>query len=302
MSTPLHRLFLVSDMHYTTEETRAEMKLIDPTVDVSLAAGPAFGHTQREKIDRITADVKREHEISPLSAVLILGDLSIDDYDVRRLKTNYCRRFKEECMDLLPVPAYAGAGNHDSYPSEMWKEIFGYEREFAFEVGGIVFLMLDTFCSFPARGASGSDYTGVDMKALERTMEKHRGKKIVLLAHHFAPEKESEAFCRFVREEDSVLALFRGHTHKHAVLYAEEYWGKKPLIDIGGYAYCGMKRNGTYTFDIFDEAWAWGYQTVDIYEDRLVVKHHTIENHYTAENGTFDIPGSVSDYCEIPFS
>ena len=50
---PKHRVLLVSDMHYTTEETHDALKLICPTANTSAAAGDALGHTQREKIEKI---------------------------------------------------------------------------------------------------------------------------------------------------------------------------------------------------------------------------------------------------------
>ena len=127
----MHRVLLISDMHYTTEETPAEMKQIDPTVNTSVAAGDAFGHTQKEKIDLLREAILAEHEKAPLDGVLVLGDLSIDDYDYRNLPDHYCRRFREEVMDRLPCPAWALAGNHDSYPDEAWREVFGYGRQFA---------------------------------------------------------------------------------------------------------------------------------------------------------------------------
>ena len=53
MSTLKQRFLLVSDMHYTTEETAAQLKLTHPKAIASAAAGNAFGKTQREKIETI---------------------------------------------------------------------------------------------------------------------------------------------------------------------------------------------------------------------------------------------------------
>ena len=53
MSELKQRFLLVSDMHYTTEETAAELKLIYPDAKASVAAGNAFGKKQREKVEKI---------------------------------------------------------------------------------------------------------------------------------------------------------------------------------------------------------------------------------------------------------
>ena len=140
---------LVSDMHYSTEETPEEYKKIYPNAKTSVASGNAFGKTQRQKIEKIYEDIMEEQRRSPLDAVLVLGDLSIDDYDFRQLPISYCKKFKEDCMDRLPMPSYAIPGNHDSWPNEMWKEMMGYDREYALEFGDCVFLMADTFAATP---------------------------------------------------------------------------------------------------------------------------------------------------------
>ena len=99
------RILLVSDMHYTTDITPD--KNTDASVSVSLAAGDAFGFTQSRKIEKILRDITEENAREKLDMVLVLGDLSIDDYSFRNLPENYCKKFKEDCMDKLPCPSYA---------------------------------------------------------------------------------------------------------------------------------------------------------------------------------------------------
>ena len=208
MKQPLYRFLLVSDMHYTSDITMEEMKNINPDVKPSAAAGDAFGFTQRQKIDKVTEAILAENEKSPLDAVLVLGDLSVDDHDFRNLP-NFCRRFKEECMDKLPCPAYAIPGNHDSYPDEMWTEMFGYSRQFTVKFGNIAFIMLDTFNSIPAKTPSGAPFTPVDIEFLKKELASLTDEKIFLCAHHISEEKESEEFKKIVREDDRIIALFR---------------------------------------------------------------------------------------------
>lgn len=297
----LKRFFLVSDMHYSVETEDIEKYSSLPDVKVSVAAGDALGHTQREKIDKITEAVALEHNSSPLDAVLVLGDLSIDDFGFRNLPECWCEKFKKECMDTLPCPSYALAGNHDSHPNEAWQRMFGYEREYALEFGDVVFLMLDNFKALPAHSASGAGFTPTNTDFLCNMLEKYKGKKIFLCAHHFDLQKDSSEFYNTVKSNPDVISLFRGHTHIHKII-TDTLFGNKPLIDIGGYAYMGFCReDGTWDFSSFDESFAWGYQILEIYDDRAVIYHVTADMEYTASNGKFSVKRNISDKLLIEF-
>jgi predicted phosphodiesterase len=284
-----HRILLVSDMHYSTEETHAEMKKIDPTVNASAAAGDAFGYTQREKIEKIYEAVVSEHKKAPLDAVLVLGDLSIDDYSFRNLPVNYCKKFKEDCMDRLPCPSYAIPGNHDSYPDEIWEETFGYGRQFTVEIGDAVFLMMDTFHSTPACSASGSPCTPLDADFLRFSLNRYKGRRIFICAHHIAENVFTEETKELIRSSEDVVCLFRGHVHRNAVIDLGEALGHKTLIDIGGYAYNGKCIDKRWTFSLFDFAWAWGYQILEWDDEAVHTYHIKPTMHYKAENGVFDV-------------
>ena len=162
MSKLIQRFLLVSDMHYTVNESERELKKKYPEATASAASGHAFGKTQEEKVEKIYEDIIAENEISKLDAVLVLGDLSIDDYDFRCLPFNYCEKFKKELMDRLPCPAYAIPGNHDSYTNDIWKSVMGCDRRYSFEMGECAFIMDDSFAALPANPknpASGSIFT-----------------------------------------------------------------------------------------------------------------------------------------------
>lgn len=286
------RILLVSDMHYTTDITPKEMEKINPEIDVSAAAGDAFGYTQKQKIERILKDVMKENEKEKLDMILVLGDLSIDDYSFRNLEDNYCKKFREECMDKFPCPTYAIPGNHDSYPNNMWKEAIGTDRQFAIEKDYAVFLMMDNFNNSPADSASGSKYTPTDVEWLKEMIKKYSDKKIFLCAHMFRTnETETDEFRKIVRETENIVALFRGHTHIDEVINFEG----KPLIDIGGYAYNGFCIDGEYTFSIFDEKWAWGYQLLEFDDEKISTWHVKPSIYYKAQNGNFDFKEIITE-------
>lgn len=290
------RILLVSDMHYTTDITPREMEKINKNINVSAAAGDAFGHTQKEKIERIYSDIMKEHEKEKLDMVLILGDLSIDDYSFRNLEENYCKKFKEELMDKLPCPVFAIPGNHDSYPNDLWKEVIGTDRQLVIEFGNYVFLMADNFNNSPADSASGSKYTPTDVEWLNENLKKYKGKKFFLCSHMFrTKESETDEFKKLVRETDDIIALYRGHTHINEVI---DFQGK-PLIDIGGYAYNGCCIDDEWIFSIFDPKWAWGYQMLEIDDEKATTWHVKPSIFYKAQNGDFDFKGCVTEKLSL---
>ena len=85
MSKLMQRFILVSDMHYTTDKSAEEFRKEYPDANVSVASVTAFGKTQAEKIRKIYTDILEENLSAALDGVLVLGDLSIDDWDYRKL-------------------------------------------------------------------------------------------------------------------------------------------------------------------------------------------------------------------------
>ncbi len=285
------KIVLFSDIHYTTQASAEELKRTYPESEASIAAGMTFGYTQEEKVAAALADILAEHAKAPIDAVLMLGDLSIDDYDYRKLPQNYCARLKEQLFDRLPCPVYAIPGNHDSYPNALWRAVFGYDCQYAVELGDCVFIMADTFASGAASGASGSKYTAPDVAYIQSVMDAHPGSRIFLCGHYFKNDGDSEEFRRLLADE-RVVCAFRGHTHTHGIVRLP---CGKSIVDIGGYGYEGIAANGRLTFNIFDEAWAWGYEVLELDGDAVRVTHVTPARVYRAENGDFTVAEKIEE-------
>lgn len=302
MSVMKQRFLLVSDMHYTTERSAADLAKEHPEAKASAAAGNAFGKTQRQKIEKIYEDILAENNAAKLDAVFVLGDLSIDDYDYRKLPFNYCQKLKADLMDRLPCPAYALPGNHDSYPNEIWNRVMGYDRKYSVSIGDCAFIMDDSFAAVPAgpdNPAGGAKFTPTDPAFLKNCFDQHKGKHIFYCSHYIGHAEGEKSFsdeCKELLDHcGDLVFMYTGHTHVSSIAYLGPECGGKPVVDIGGYGYMGCVIDGRYDFNVFDEEWAWGYQILEIYDDRVKTYHVRTANHYEATNGSFDVAKEVRD-------
>lgn len=289
-----HRVVLVSDTHYTSNETPAEYNAKYPGANLSDAAGLTFGYTQEEKIQAALDDIAAFNETYPIDAIMVIGDLSLDDYGYRNLDKSYLKEFKKDFLDKLEQPWYALAGNHDSYPNEDWKAIIGTDRQFTVKVGDAVFIMLDTFEAELANGASGSKYKGVDTDYLEEQLKKYPDETIFLCTHYYKPSAADYKFTKILRENPRIVCTFRGHTHQNVSLAPEEM-AYSYLVDIGGYAYDGDDSSGAWDFSQFDDDWAWGFQVLEWNETEARIYHVKTPRTYEGSNGTFNYVGGIED-------
>ena len=79
-----------------------------------------------------------------------------------------------------------------------------------------------------------------------------------------------------------------------------EAYGNKKIIDIGGYGYSGQKVGNTWDFNIFDPAWAWGYQILEVYDDHIRTYHVKPAMDYKATNGEFHIAETIEGETSFP--
>ena len=294
------RILLISDIHYTTEQTAKELKAISPIIKGSLANGPILGYTQRERMDFMMQCIEREHQEKPLDAILIPGDLSIDDYDSRCLPRNYCDGVKKDYLDRLPVPYYVIPGNHDSYPDVLWQKIFGTKRQFSVVVNDVLYLMADTYASTPAWTASGSPYVPLDLAWAKQEMEKYPDLPVFLVAHYFSPRAEGERFSTFLSENSRIRGLVMGHTHRAEVIENKEAFGGKPVFDIGGFSYYTRPTDGVWDFNMVHPEWRWGYQILELDESSFETYHVFPAVQYHAHNGEFDMAQEITERKKYP--
>ena len=95
--------------------------------------------------------------------------------------------------------------------------------------------------------------------------------------------------------------MFQGHTHINGVKNIEKLGGL-PLVDIGGYAYNGSQADdGTYDFNIFDPAWAWGYQVLEWNDTEAHIYHVKNPRTYVGTNGTVNYKCAIENEMTFQF-
>ena len=235
-----------------------------------------------------------------VDAVLTLGDLSTDDYGYRNLAENYVLKYKEEVMDSFPCEAYALPGNHDSYPEDMWQEMFGYGRQFSVKIGDAAFIMLDTYNDAPMDSPSGSDYTGIDVEWLQQELEKYPTEQIFICTHYIDSTRSDYSFNKILRENKRIVCMFMGHSHGNELLLPEGL-NNRFLVNVSGYAYKSEKVEGRWQFNRYDDFWAWGFGVLEWNETEAHYYHVKYPRTYVGINGTFDFAGAIEDEITIQF-
>ena len=295
-----HRVIIMSDLHYSYEETSAELQAAYPESTPSRVTGKVFGFSQAEKLKMTIEDIDDFNEREPIEAVFVLGDITTDDYGFRDYPENYVEKFKNDFVDKLSYPCHVIPGNHDSYPNDEWKKAMGTDRQYSVKVGDAVFIMLDTFEAKPATSTSGSKYVGIDVDFLKEEIAKYPTEKIFLCTHYYEPNDESPNYelSKLMKENDRIVCLFRGHTHKNSALMSTEL-GDRFVFDDGGYAFNDDSSDGTWDFTSFDNDWAWGYQVLEWNDTEVHTYHVKTPRQYTASNGTFNFVGCIEDEYTI---
>lgn len=276
------RVILMSDVHYCMEW---------------------YGIDPERKREMLCKDLEREYEQDPYQALLLLGDYSLDHW-AWNTKGSYltqgisdAKRFAEHCLPRMApsgVEVRMIAGNHEQYGEALWRDLTGFDRKDHLVVGSVLFVLLDTFGGDldPVEHSDGT-YIGANVADLRELMARYPDQKVVLCAHWFDMEKESEEFRSLVAQESRILCLFCGHNHISGVASTGETYGNKPIIYTGHYSYSG-ERNPLHCLN--------GYREVLITEEGMTSKYIMPAHTYKMRNVSFTTEYAEQDAVEIRFS
>jgi predicted phosphodiesterase len=221
--------------------------------DIHYNCANYFGRPFDEAMELLIKDLACEYSVSPYEALLLLGDYSLDFWCYKNygsylnLGISSTKLFVERYLDR-PVPKNVEikmiAGNHEQYGEKLFNEITGHNRRDHIVIGNILFILTDTFgLDLDPDFNSDGTYSGANVSEIKQLLLEFSDKKVVICAHHFDMQKESQEFLDLLNSEERIICLFSGHEHKSHVKTTGENAGNKPIIFTGHYSYSGEPDN-----------------------------------------------------------
>ncbi len=256
-----------------------------------------YGVTTEERMDRFCRHIEEEYKKEPFEALLLLGDYSLDFWKwdiqgcyIKEGKSN-TKIFADKVLrrlEKLGVKMAVTAGNHEQYGEKLWNEITGYNRRDCVVCDDCVFIVLDTYGADldPTEHSDGT-YCNADTAYIKKIADTYPNHKIILCAHYFDAENESDEFKTLVRENERILCLIHGHVHKSDVIELGEKFGNKALLCTGNYSY-GEEKNGAVTP-------MWGFRDLILTDDTLISRYITPENDIALDGKTVHRPYGFQD-------
>ena len=259
-----------------------------------------YGTSNGDRLDKFVREIEAEAENDPFAALLLLGDYSLDHWqwnvmgsylregisNTENFQKTYMKRLRDTGAEVRMI-----AGNHEQYGEEKWEEVTeGFRRRDHLVVGDYLCILLDTYAAnLDPRVHSDGCYTGVDVDEVRALMAKYPDKRVILCAHHFSPDVESEAFKTLVREDDRVLCLTSGHVHKSRVVTLNEQYGGKALLYTGHYSYSSEKEDPLRC--------PWGYREMILTDEGITSRYITPASTYVLKDRTVELPlGSIDEF------
>lgn len=230
-----------------------------------------YGVGFRQRMQHWVDSVLKEHNEKPFDLVVINGDISLDYWinggSVIEKGKGTASIFINDYLSQLPddLPVFVLPGNHEQYSNEQWLALTGNERQGAMAVGGRLFIFLDNFSGDldPDHNHDGV-YTQSDVAYIEQMMAEYPEHDVYLVAHYFDVNNESAAFKQLVKENDRIIALFAGHTHKTGIIAI----GEKNVAQTGNFAY--FKDSAKESF--------WGFRELVITDENAYSQYIIVES------------------------
>ena len=229
------------------------LKLNDP---ISLRFAVASdGHYGQEKTefdlfhDEMMGWLREEHENRPLAFCMFNGDLVHND---PTLFPSVKAKFES-----LNIPFYVTRGNHDRCDAETWRQAWGCELNYSFEINDNAFVALDT-------SDINGNYLCPSVNKTKKAFHKHRKCKNLFVfahipSHHWTPYAVNcPKIMSMFRNQKNLRAIFHGHEHDKDDAVTEG--GQLRLFDAHMGGNWGTKYRGYRIVEIFESGDILTYQ------------------------------------------
>ncbi len=247
-----------------------------------------YGTKNADRMEKMVKDIADRQKTHPSDLTLILGDVSLDFWmwaekgsylrepsvsNTDHFVKNYRNRLAGGAVFMIP-------GNHEQYGEEKWLELTGCPRTYILEAGNAIFVLLDNFAeNLDPRDHSDGTHTQSNCDMVRHVLDCYPDDLIFLCAHHFDPATESDEFRELLEQNDRIVALIQGHTHRSDVI--PDAIGGKPILQTGNYSYTGLRDHPSKSF--------WGWRELEFHDDG------TIRSYY-------HVPESTALYGETEFT
>lgn len=260
--------------------------------DVHLCHIDWYGMRCEDRLERMIAHLCEEYERDPYEMILFLGDYSLDFWvwDIQgsyiNQRVSRTQEFVERFASRLPSPWMMIPGNHEQYSEEKWREITGQSRRGCWATDGWLFILLDSFAADldPSVHSDGT-FTPIDVDFVRAKMAEYPDHRVILCAHHFDFDRETDAGRELVRDK-RIACLFSGHVHMSDIVVLPPELGGKRIIRTGQYSY-------THADPVSDSMW--GFREVILTGDSLTTRYITPENTVCIEGQEITVPYGTQD-------
>ncbi len=270
--------------------------------DIHYRCANYFGRLPEEIAELLCEDLAAEYKKEPYDALLLLGDYSLDHWGWCTKGTyinegiSNSKLFVEHYLDRIApdgVSVRMIAGNHEQYGETLWRELTGHQRRDHIVIGDILFILTDTFGADldPTEHSDGT-YCGANVTDIIELMARYPDKKVILCAHWFDINTESQEFCELLRKEERIICLFCGHNHRSGIANTGEKNGNKPILYTGHYSYSGEPNNIRCLP---------GYRVLEIDKDGLLSKYVVRPHTYKIDDVKFSNEYTEQDILELKF-
>lgn len=170
--------------------------------------------TSDQRMQLFVKTINNEHKINPLNFLITNGDNVNDD-------SALLSPFKSH-LDNLVIPYHVVFGGHDVCEEEQWKNLFGYGRNFDFEIGEYAFISIN---NWDGRGThSYWDESEADNVWLQNKVNQYSNKKGILLFAHFITESAHPNTWNIIKRTKNIKGVFYGHIHDFNRKILDNIW------------------------------------------------------------------------------
>lgn len=251
-----YRILLSSDLHCT---------------DLRVFYGTDYAARMQHWVNSVLA----EHAREPIDLLVINGDLSLDHVaDGGAILTGSeitTKTFVDDYLSQLPdeIDVFLMPGNHEQHSNIRWYQLTGNTRQGYRTLGNNLFIFLDTYNADldPLTNSNGT-YSGVNYPYIERLMNKYPTHNVYLISHYFDVEKESFPLSALLAQNERILGLFHGHTHRASVVELGKLYRNRTIAQTGNFSYPNPEEYNAF----------WGFRELVITPDSAYSRYIVVSS------------------------